>query len=150
VLQALAPAASSNRIDDWVDLRMQRQDLLERDTSPESLFVLDEAAIRRLVGTPDIMRAQLNKLQELAARPNITIEIVPFSAGAHMGLKGSFVILEFADAYEDDVLFLENLRGDLISRDEQADIVPYRDAMAELRELAKSVELTDMIDQVFP
>jgi hypothetical protein len=96
------------------------------------------------------MRAQLSKILKLAERPNVTIEVVPFSVGAHVGMKCPFVILEFPDAYENDVLFLENSRGDLISRDEQADIVPYRDAKAGLRELAKNVELADMIDQVFP
>jgi hypothetical protein len=150
VLQALVPAAPGKRIDGWVDLRMRRQNLLECDPSPELLFVLDEAVLRRQVGGLDVMRAQLSKILKLAKRPNVTIEVVPFSAGAHVGLKGSFVILEFPDAYENDVLFLENPRGDLISRDEQADIVPYRDALAGLRELAKNVELADMIDQVFP
>jgi transcriptional regulator with XRE-family HTH domain len=150
VLQAFVPAAPGKRIDDWVDLRMQRQQLLERDPSPESLFVLDEAVLRRPVGGPDVMRAQLSKILKLAERPNVTIEVVPFSVGVHVGMKGPFVILEFPDAYENDVLFLENSRGDLISRDEQADIVPYRDAMAGLRELAKNVELADMIDQAFP
>jgi transcriptional regulator with XRE-family HTH domain len=150
VLQALAQTAPSKRIDDWVDLRMKRQDLLERDPLPELLFVLDEAVLRRPVGGPDMMRAQLNKLQQLAERPNITIEVVPFSAGAHPGMKGSFVILELPDAYENDVLFLENSRGDWTSRDEQADILSYRDTMTELRELAKNVDLADLIDLVFP
>ena len=64
----------------------------------EARFVLDEAAGRRLVGASRVMRRQLDRLTELAARPGITIEVVPFSAGAYPAQNGAFVIQEFPDS----------------------------------------------------
>ena len=95
VLGQFAGTATAARIDAQVDFRMRRQELLDRADMPLLFFILDEAATRRLVGGPAVMRRQVRKLIELAGRPNITVEIVPFSAGVHPGLLGPFVIYEF-------------------------------------------------------
>lgn len=92
-------------IDRAVRVRLERQRILDLTDPPEMFFILDEAAIRRQVGGADVMATQLRKLKELAQRPNINIQIVPFTAGAHVGIKGSFSIFEFAGDDEDFVAY---------------------------------------------
>jgi transcriptional regulator with XRE-family HTH domain len=147
VLAAYGGSASQQRMNEWVELRLRRQyELFERPHPPEMLFVLDEAALLRWVGGPKVMRRQLNRLRTEAARDHVTIEIVPFSAGAHPGMKGSFVILEF-DEDVDDVLYLENSRGDMVSRDDQGEVKEYREAFEQLQTAAAESNLTTMIDK---
>jgi transcriptional regulator with XRE-family HTH domain len=105
------------RIDALVDLRMQRQELLSRESPPELHFIMDEAVIRRMVGGPDLMRGQLRRLRELAEAPNITMRIVPFSYGIYERLRVPYVLFEFAEAEDEDVLYVENPLGELIIRE---------------------------------
>jgi transcriptional regulator with XRE-family HTH domain len=100
-------------------LRMDRQDLLTRRTSPpQYLVVLDEAVVRRAVGGPRIMHAQFERLLKVSALRNVTLRLLPFAVGAHTGMDGGFTIfsyhkLEDRGVHEDpDVVFLENLEGD--------------------------------------
>jgi transcriptional regulator with XRE-family HTH domain len=118
------------------EVRTRRQELLERENPPRCYFVIDEAAIQRQVGGPAVMRQQLRHIGAMAARPNISVEIVSFSAGAHPGMNGPIVLLEFPDAEDDDVLYLETERGSLISRDVREDVVFYREAFERLRAMS--------------
>jgi transcriptional regulator with XRE-family HTH domain len=137
VLQELAGSASKQRVDDWVELRLRRQEkLFGRSDPPEMLFILGESCLRPWIGGSEVMRRQLRWLQDAALKDNVTIEVIPFSAGAHPGMKGPFVILQFADELIEDVLFLENSRGDMITRDVKDEIDPYREVLGRLRELA--------------
>lgn len=149
VLRAYGGSATDKRVEEWVKLRLRRQEeLLERSDPPEMAFVIDEAALHRWVGGREVMRRQLQRLKEESARDNVTIEVVPFSAGAHRGMQGPFVILEFADERDEDVLFLENARGDIVLREELEEIEPYRDTFAELRDLARTADPATMIESV--
>ena len=114
-----AYASSEPVIERRVDARKARQELLERDDQPQLFFILDEAAIRRCVGGPEIMGRQLDRLTELADRDRISIQILPFSKGAHEGMAGPFAHLEFAGD-DDDVLFLEG-RIDAVLKDDEED-----------------------------
>ena len=105
------------KIDALVDLRMQRQELLSRDQPPELHFIMDEAVIRRMVGGPDLMRGQLRRLRELADAPNVTMRIVPFTYGIYERLRVPYVLFEFAEAEDEDVLYVENPLGELIIRE---------------------------------
>jgi transcriptional regulator with XRE-family HTH domain len=125
--------APEERVDTLVEIRMRRQELLDRPDPPLLFFILDEAVVRREIGGKAVMRRQIRRLVELAAKPNITLELVPFAAGAHPGLRGPFVILEFPDPADDDVLYLENARADLISRDVPEEVLAYREAFEQLR-----------------
>ncbi|MEV4748281.1 helix-turn-helix transcriptional regulator [Streptosporangium sp. NPDC049248] len=78
-----------------VQARLTRQEILFRENPPTLLALIDEAALRKSIGGAEVMREQISHLIEMAARPNITIRIVPDSAGAHPALEGSFVILDF-------------------------------------------------------
>jgi len=131
---------AADRVDKLVEIRIRRQELLEE---PRRLFffILDEAAIRREVGAPTnpgIMRRQLRNLIEIARQPNITIEIVPFSAGVHPGMKGPFTVLEFPGD-DEDILYLENARGgasnpSVLLTGEDPQILTHRVAFERLRE----------------
>jgi hypothetical protein len=131
---------AKERINAQVEVRMRRQELLDRADAPLLFFILDEAAPRRLIGGKDVMRRQLRRLTEMATRPNVTIEVVPFRAGFHPGLQGSFVIHEFPDPADDDVLYLESPQGELISRDDPDLILHYREVFEELRALSLGPE----------
>lgn len=119
-----------------VDVRMRRQEILEGDQAPKLFFVLDEAVVRREIGGTRVMRNQLRHLVELTNRPHVTIEVVPFSAGANPGLRGSFTILEFPAAEDDDVLHLESPGSMRVTRDLQDAVVTYRERFQRLREVS--------------
>src|ERR1700690_1535207 len=107
------------REDKLVEIRMERQaHLLDLPDPPLMFFVLDEAVVRRQVGGRAAMTRQIRWLLDLADRPYVTVEVVPFTEGAYPGLRGPFVVLEFPDAADDDVVYLESPRGDLIRREE--------------------------------
>jgi transcriptional regulator with XRE-family HTH domain len=149
VIRSFANADDSAAdLDDRVAARMDQQALLDRDGRPELFFLIDEAALWRWMGGPDVMRNQLEHLKKLAERPRLTIQVIPFRLGAHAGLRGSFQILEFAEG-EDYVLFLENARGDLISRDLESEAERYLTLFWELETVAtKPWEFNAFIDGV--
>jgi transcriptional regulator with XRE-family HTH domain len=97
-----------------VRLRMTRQSLLISDDPIDLRVVLDQAVVSRPVGGDEVMRRQLQRLVEASEAPNITLQILPFAAGAHAGMEGSFSILEFPDTEDPDVVFAENAIGGLL------------------------------------
>ena len=96
VFRACDRKATAEHIDRQAELRMKRQEALTRPDAPLELWaVLDEAVLRRPVGGPQVMRAQLGKLLEAAELPNLTVQVLPFAQGAHAGLNGPFCIMDF-------------------------------------------------------
>jgi hypothetical protein len=102
---------TTSELDRRVELRMRRQETLQRENGPVLWVVLDEAALRRPMGSPDVMRTQIRYLIEQAARPNVTIQLLPYSVGAHAAEGGAFTLLRFAEADLPDVVYLEHLTG---------------------------------------
>jgi transcriptional regulator with XRE-family HTH domain len=92
-----------------VSLRMARQGVLTRQDPPSLWAVLDEAVLRRPIGGPSAMRAQLKHLIEMSQRSNVTLQIVPFNAGGHAAAGGPFSVLRFAEFDVPDVVYLEQL-----------------------------------------
>jgi transcriptional regulator with XRE-family HTH domain len=105
--RTLTTAELSRRI----ELRMRRQETLERENGPVLWVVLDEAALRRPIGGSEVMRTQIRYLIEQAGRPNVTIQLLPYSVGAHAAEGGAFTLLRFAEADLPDVVYLEHLTG---------------------------------------
>lgn len=94
--------------------RIQRQSkLLDRGDQVEIHVILDEAAVRRLVGGPEVMRAQLTRLLDVSTSPNVRFQIVPFVTGALAWPTGPFTIFDFPDSTESSVVYVENLTGDI-------------------------------------
>ncbi|MGI5233765.1 helix-turn-helix domain-containing protein [Actinoallomurus sp. CA-142502] len=116
-----------------VEVRRERQRILHRPDAPARLSVIvDEAAVHRIVGGPEVMRAQMEHLIELMELPNITIGVLPFRAGAHPGVAGSFMILQFADAADAPAVYVETIAGELFIEDE-TDVAVYSNAFETLR-----------------
>lgn len=100
----------SERIDELVEVRMKRQQLLTRDPPLEVHIVLDEEMLHRPVGGGAVMRDQLRKLVEVSASPHTEIQVVPYKVGAHPGMGSNFTVLEFAGSAP-DVVYVEGLSG---------------------------------------
>jgi transcriptional regulator with XRE-family HTH domain len=96
-----------------VALRMARQKLLERPDAPRLWVVVDEAALRRPVGGAKVMRAQIERLIQASQMPNVTLQVIRTSVGAHPGMVGAFSILRFADEDLPDVVYVEHLTNAL-------------------------------------
>ncbi|MER7168525.1 helix-turn-helix transcriptional regulator [Micromonospora sp. NPDC000207] len=96
-----------------VRVRMGRQSLLTQDDPVNLWVVLDEAVVSRPVGGDAVMRGQLQRLVEVAQLPNVTIQLLPFTAGAHSGMDGTFTILSFPEPGDPDVVYAENAMGGL-------------------------------------
>ncbi|GAA0948552.1 helix-turn-helix transcriptional regulator [Actinocorallia libanotica] len=146
VLRQFVRGANDERIEVLAGLRVERQDkLAERDPVPHRHFILDEAVVRRHVGAltkngRGIMPAQLRHMVEVVRDGHVTIQIIPFSKGAHFGMKGPFTLLEF-DADLGEVLYLEGARGgDLILTGREEQIINYRANFEELEEWTLSQE----------
>jgi transcriptional regulator with XRE-family HTH domain len=118
VLRAAPHAGRSEDLSRQVALRMQRQAILGQASPPEVRVVLSESVLRVQVGGPAVMRAQLQRLAELAKRPNLTLQVLPFSTAAHVQPISPFTILEFADPADPAVVYLEHLTGSLFLENE--------------------------------
>jgi transcriptional regulator with XRE-family HTH domain len=109
VVQGAHLEDSSEEVGRRVRLRMARQIVLTREQPPRLWAVVDEAALRRPVGGRDVMRGQLERLIEATKLPNVTLQVLPFDAGAHPAMVGSFSILRFPEQELPDVVYLEHL-----------------------------------------
>jgi len=128
VVLGAQPYETSQSVEDRVALRMDRQVLLERPNAPHLWVVVDEAALRRPVGGRKVMRAQLKRLIEAASQPNVTLQILPFKAGAHPAMTGAFSVLRFAREELHDLVYVEHLSGALYL-DRRDDVDLYEHAM---------------------
>lgn len=98
-----------------VEARIARQQVLAREAPPQLWAVIDEAALRRMIGGPDVMRAQIEHILKMAELPNVAIQVLPLDTGAHASMDGGFVILDFDEdpslvviETATDTLYLEN------------------------------------------
>ncbi|MEU0485537.1 helix-turn-helix transcriptional regulator [Streptosporangium sp. NPDC006013] len=110
VIAAAEFGAEKQQIERWVELRMTRQEILRGDDPPRLSAIIDEAVLHREVGGPECQMAQLRHLIECAARPNIEIRVLPFSAGAHASPTGAFRILAMRNPYP-GVAYAETPKG---------------------------------------
>ncbi|MGQ0840011.1 helix-turn-helix domain-containing protein [Actinokineospora sp.] len=135
IIRGGEPERPMDEVDRQVELRMARQhEVLDEGIQPLVWRVVAEPALRWQVGGAETMRAQLNHLVELSERPNIDIQVLPFSAGAHTGGEGTFDLLSFPPELENDpgVVYIDTrVKGYYYEDQEQ--IVRYRNALARLR-----------------
>jgi transcriptional regulator with XRE-family HTH domain len=107
------PGGSADEIERRVSLLIARQAVLSRGTPAHLWLVLDEAALRRPVGRPEVMRGQLRYLIDMADRPNVTLQVIPLTTGGSAAAGGPFTILRFSEPDLPDVVYLEQLTGAL-------------------------------------
>ncbi|NEA64585.1 helix-turn-helix transcriptional regulator [Streptomyces sp. SID12488] len=134
------PETPSGDIDNRVQVRLRRQERITAVENPLRLWtVLDEAALRRVVGNKLLMREQLESLVEQSQLPHVTVQVIPFEMGAHPGLNGQYAILEFPDAADSSVVYIEGVTSDLYLEKAQ-DVQKYSVMYEHLRAQALNVE----------
>lgn len=131
--------APPGEIERRVQVKMTRQRVLTRDSPLLLSVVLDEAAMLRAVGSPEVMREQLEHLAAMAGQPNISIQVLPLAAGAHPATTGEFTILGFPQLMAPDVVYLENMTSDLYV-EREGEVYRYTLAFDRLRALAPEPE----------
>jgi transcriptional regulator with XRE-family HTH domain len=131
----LDPAAIGQRI----EARIRRQALLTQDDGPLLHCILDESALRRLIGGPAVMRAQLARITETARLPKVTVQVVPLETGAHLGLGSNFTVLDFSKPEVNDVVYVEGAVGN-IYLEGAADLERYRRIFSRLQSIAPGPE----------
>jgi transcriptional regulator with XRE-family HTH domain len=147
IIRAGLPAAPDKEIDTLVELHCRRQQVLTRESPLELLVVMDEAALRRMVGGRDVMRAQIAHLIHCVRDlPNVTLQLLPFAKGAHGSLTGSFTLLDFPDPKEPAAVYLDTPGGNLYMQ-KPRDTRRFESSFGDLRGIAldgsESVQLLE-------
>jgi transcriptional regulator with XRE-family HTH domain len=140
-------SAPDDEIERWVKLRLKRQELLTRPDPPNVWSVMDEAVLRRPVGSAAVMRAQYRHLIEVATLPHVTLQVIPFARGAHAGESGSFTVLRFEERDLPDIVYLEQLTG-AFYLEQRSDVERYLEVVDEISGQALTPdETTRFIEQ---
>jgi transcriptional regulator with XRE-family HTH domain len=128
------------RADELIEIRLRRQQVLNREPPLRMRALIDEAVLHRMVGGPDVMSAQLDHLADVAKKlPNVTLGVIPYAAGAHPAMDNMFTILDFEVA--PSVVYVEGLMGWLyIERDQE--IAKYRQIFDHVQSMALDNEDT--------
>ncbi len=124
--------APEEEIERRVQVRMRRQQLLVADRAPRLLAVVDEAALRRPCGGPEVMRGQLERLLELGRRPNVVIQVMPLGFDGLSAESGAFSLLGFPEPDLPDVVYLEQFTSALYL-DRPREVAEYTDTLDRLR-----------------
>ena len=139
-------AASDEEIARRSELRASRQEILRRPGAPQLWVLVDEGALRRPVGSREIVREQLKYLAEMAEHPAVTLQILPFATGAHPAMGGAFTILRFAEPDVADVVYIEQLTRALYL-EKSAEVDSYLEIMSQLCLRAESAANTGKLLQ---
>jgi len=137
VIRGVLPTATVKEVDQRVQARIERQAVFTKDAPLELWAIMDEATLRRMVGSPKVMVEQLNHLATIAAEPYMILQVIPFSSGAHPGMPGSFVLMDFPDPDDPPLVYIDSMAGDLFLEAEE-DIRRYNQIFDHLRALALS------------
>ncbi|WP_182873686.1 helix-turn-helix domain-containing protein [Microbispora sp. H10670] len=148
VITAGAVGAAPEEIARRVDLRLERQRILDGGNAPTFWAVIDEAALRRPIGGGEVMRGQVQHLIDLMNQPNITIQVIPFSYGGHAAEGGAFSILRFSDQDLPDIVYVEQLASALYL-DKREEVDRYTEVMERLCAVSTTpAETVDLLRQI--
>jgi transcriptional regulator with XRE-family HTH domain len=136
VMSTVRRRQTPEEIDRLVSLRMQRQVVLTRPDPMELWIILDEAVLRRMVGPSHLMRDQLEHLYEASQWPNVTLQVLAFGSGLHVGLGGSFTIIEFPERFDPDVVYTEGVTGQAYIEEREREVRARAEAFDVLRAAA--------------
>jgi transcriptional regulator with XRE-family HTH domain len=135
------------RADELIEVRIRRQQVLTREPQLELYAVCDESVLHRVVGSPAVMAAQLQHLIESANMPNVTLQVIPYSAGAHPAMDNQFNILDFGEVAP-SLVYVEGLMGWLYIEREN-EVSRYKQVFEHLRSIALSPQDTiELVSQV--
>ena len=132
------PRLATEVIDQRIEVRAIRQQILFRDDAPNLLAIVDEAVLHRVVGGPKVMVQQLERVIEANQQHNITVQVMPYSVGAHPALDSTFILLEFPPPVP-GVVYIEGLVGQVYLERPQ-DVERYKQIFAQLTAIALSPE----------
>jgi Domain of unknown function (DUF5753) len=141
LISGTLPFASRDEVERRVEVRMARRDVLRNENPLELWGIIDEAVLRRQVGGPAVMRAQFRHLLEASELPNVTFQVIPFDGGAHPGMAGSFIALQFAEEAIPAVIYVESMAGELFLEHE-SDVRRYKLMFEHLRAVAASPDVS--------
>ncbi|MER6957915.1 helix-turn-helix transcriptional regulator [Streptomyces sp. NPDC000618] len=110
-----------------VDLRLRRQSLLERADAPTLWVVMEEAVLHRVVAAPEVMREQIDRLLEVSELEHVSVDVVPFTAGAHVGACAPFTYFRFEEPELPDIVYTEILSG-AVYLDQRSDVAAHLEA----------------------
>jgi transcriptional regulator with XRE-family HTH domain len=145
--------AGRKRIDQLIELRLERQERIFRQQGTALHFILDEAVLHRAVGGVDVMQRQLRHLKSAAEQPRTTIRVVSFRTGIYPALRAPYLLLEFADSEVEDILYIEGPRGDMVIRESSAEeeeegtSVAYLEIFWQLEQSASEAHTAAFIDR---
>ncbi|WP_244367577.1 helix-turn-helix domain-containing protein [Micromonospora echinofusca] len=138
VVAASLPYASDDEIQQRVETRIQRQTSITKDDPLKLWVIVDEAVLHREVGGAEVMVDQLRHLLDMTERPHITFQVLPYKVGAHPGMHGAFAVMDFPDAADPELVYIENMAGALYL-EKEADIRRYAEMFDQLRAAALNV-----------
>jgi transcriptional regulator with XRE-family HTH domain len=142
------PGLAKDEVDRRINLRMRRQKLLEDGSGPRLWAIIDEAALRRPVGGPKVMKGQIQKLIDASELPNVVVQVMPFRFGGHAAESGAFTILRFPDDDVSDVVYIEQLTSALYL-DKRDDVDQYIQVMERLSVDSQPPETTpDLLAEI--
>jgi transcriptional regulator with XRE-family HTH domain len=133
IIEGIARKIDPRILEQRVEARIRRQQLLTSDDPPHYRVLLDEAVLHRQVGGPAAMKRQLQRVLDVAEAGHATVQVIPFKVGAHASVDSNFDFLEFDDSPLHAIVFVESLVSHLY-QDKAADIGRYREAIEYLRE----------------
>jgi transcriptional regulator with XRE-family HTH domain len=137
IIKGILPKINPNILRQRVEARMRRQELLQRAKPPRYRALLDEAVLRRQVGGPVILHAQLGKILQLVHEERATVQVIPFEVGSYAAMDSNFDYLEFGNSSLPDIVFVEGLES-LIYHERRDDVEHYAESLDYLRDAALS------------
>jgi transcriptional regulator with XRE-family HTH domain len=151
VMTAVRRRRTPDEIERLVSLRMQRQEVLMRPDPLQLWIILDEAVIRRPIGSPEVMERQINHLVTASGWPNVTLQVLAFSSGVHPALNGPFAIIEFPERFDPDVVYSEGVGGQAYLEERDKEVRARIEAFDLLRAAAlPPAESVDLVSRARP
>ena len=147
VLRAGFPNDSDEELERRVDLRLRRQSLLTKPAAPTLWVVMEEAVLHRVVGGPDVMREQIDALLAAAEMEHVSLDIVPFSAGAHTGAFAAFTYFRFDEPELPDIVYTELLSG-AVYLDQRSDVSAHLEAHNRMSLLTSTTESKALLNRM--
>lgn len=149
IIKGIARKMDPSIVNERVEARIRRQQLLEKETRPHYRALLDEAVLHRLVGGPAVIVAQLDKILKHQEDETAAVQVIPFSIGAHAGADSNFDFLEFEESsLQGPVVYVEGLFSNNY-QERPAEIRRYRESIDQLRDAALGIrDSTALIAQI--
>jgi transcriptional regulator with XRE-family HTH domain len=147
VLRGGLPNGSEEELARRVELRLRRQSLLEGEDAPTLWVVMEEAVLHRTVGSPEVMREQIERLLDVSELAHISIDIVPFAAGAHVGACAPFTYFRFEEPELPDIVYSELLSAS-VYLDQREDVVAHLEAHSRMALLTSSEDSRSLLNRM--